>query len=384
MNGTRRQTGKRARLSFAVLVAIALHVQTIVIVALLAHRWAPRDADLQARWKTQDAPETIGVAALDEEASRRILAELEREQEKAQEEEERKERESTTPPGQVVEVPKPVEERRPENARFVAEHDSSVERETRKLGRFDPQARAGAATEARAARPAAPAEATPPTPPAPTPGLLAMRTPSASAPPAQPTAPSVPTDEDGVMPRAPVAAASPAVPAAPAEGPPPGAPPRPASLLPSGAQLASLIGAGTQDHLEDIDDGDTTQLNARAWKYASFFNRVKRQVVEHWKPGAEYEKRDPTGQIYGAGQRVTVLRLRLKGDGKLDSVSVEKTSGLEFLDDVAIEAVKRAQPFANPPEQLVDRNSGVISFRFGFFFEVGGAPKMKVYRYSSI
>ena len=111
---------------------------------------------------------------------------------------------------------------------------------------------------------------------------------------------------------------------------------------------------------------------------------MKRQVAENWRPGQEYERRDPTGQIYGTGSWVTFVRIVLKPSGELASVAIQKTSGLDFLDDVAIEAVKRGQPYPNPPPQLVDPGSGEISFRFGFFFDVGGNARMKVYRYPAL
>jgi TonB family protein len=148
-------------------------------------------------------------------------------------------------------------------------------------------------------------------------------------------------------------------------------------------QLARAIGGGTQDHLPDVDDGDITGLNAKSWKFASFFNRIKRQVAQHWRPAEQYEKRDPTGNIYGSGQWVTMLRIALSPDGSVNSVAVEKPCGLEFLDDEAVEAIKRGGPYPNPPAQLVG-DGGVISFRFGFFFDVAGGPRMKVYRYSGI
>jgi TonB family protein len=157
---------------------------------------------------------------------------------------------------------------------------------------------------------------------------------------------------------------------------------RPIALMPTSTQLARAIGGGTLDHLVDIDEGPGTSLNAKQWKFASFFNRVKRQVAQHWHPAAQYEKRDPTGNIYGSGQWVTLLQVMLKPDGSLASVNVAQPSGLEFLDDEAVEAIKRGQPYPNPPTQLV--SEGVVGFRFGFFFDVDGGPRMKVYRYSGL
>ena len=91
--------------------------------------------------------------------------------------------------------------------------------------------------------------------------------------------------------------------------------------MPSEEQLARAIGGGTQDALKDIDDGDETALNSKRWRFASFFNRVKRQVAEHWHPDEVYRQRDPTGAVYGRRNRYTELRVQLKPDGRLSNVS---------------------------------------------------------------
>jgi TonB family protein len=140
-------------------------------------------------------------------------------------------------------------------------------------------------------------------------------------------------------------------------------------------------GGGTNDWLKDVDEGDETALNAKKWKFASFFNRVKRSVAEHWKPDVEYRRRDPTGNVYGMRDRITVLRVQLRPDGSLANVIVEQPCGVDFLDDEAIAAFKGAQPFPNPPRQLVDE-SGMIQFRFAFIFEISGSPAFKIFRYN--
>jgi hypothetical protein len=155
-------------------------------------------------------------------------------------------------------------------------------------------------------------------------------------------------------------------------------------LLPTDEQIARSVGSGTQDHLDGIDDGAETALNAKRWVYATFFNRVKERVREHWKPAEEYQRRDPTGKIYGAEDRYTLLQVALKADGSLAKVAVSHTCGLDFLDDTAVEAFKEAQPFINPPRKLVEDGHGMVSFAFGFYFEVSGAPRMKLFRYQSM
>jgi TonB family protein len=198
--------------------------------------------------------------------------------------------------------------------------------------------------------------------------------------------PPHPEDPDGVhlqggQAQAPQAPALPPMPQT-QPGAPASASPGAPSLVPSQQQLARAIGSGTEDYLRDIDEGDQTVLNAKKWKFATFFNRVKQQVREHWRPAEVYQKRDPSRSIYGTKDRYTLLRVQLKPDGSLANVALETPSGVEFLDDEAIEAFKQAQPFPNPPAQLVEPG-GLISFRFGFYFEISGAPKFRVFRYGS-
>src|SRR6185369_10082834 len=58
----------------------------------------------------------------------------------------KKEVESIHAPGQVVDVPAPREEKRPDDARFASEHDTTVPKEMKKYGKFDEKAREGDTT----------------------------------------------------------------------------------------------------------------------------------------------------------------------------------------------------------------------------------------------
>ena len=113
-------------------------------------------------------------------------------------------------------------------------------------------------------------------------------------------------------------------------------------------------------------------MNSREFKYASFFNRLKRGVSEYWRPMDEYRKRDPTGNIYGYRSRVTVLNITLKADGTVKDAQVARSSGLDFRDHEAIAAFERAAPFPNPPKGLIGPNEE-ITFPFGFHIDFDGA-----------
>lgn len=325
------------------------------------------------------------VALVDDEAARRLVEELDAEAERKREEEGKKEAEDPKQKGQVVEIPKPIDERRPEDAKFLSEYDSSVSKETKARNR-GPDVKSQPAV---AARPPAPtprppeAPARPPgAPPVPAqkpgeagkPSALAMRSPSQATEDGKldPTfSPEGATTEspDGVLPRR--------------GSPQPGQGQSGLSmgdLMPSTRQVQRAVGGGFNDYLKDIEEGDETSLNSRKWKFASFFNRVKRSVADHWHPDVAYRRRDPSGNIYGYRDRLTVVRVKLHPDGRLANLALERPCGVDFLDDEAMAAFRQAQPFPNPPKQLID-DSGLISFRFGFLFELSTGSSPRIIRY---
>jgi TonB family protein len=379
----RRQSNRRV--GFWLAIAALIHAELALLIGFGLYALAPSDADLKRELAARNGPESIDISAVDDDAAREILADLERQEEKRKAEEVKKEVDSIKAPGQVVDVPVPREERRPDEAEFASEHDATVDHETKKYGKFDDKARQGD-TSGEADR------SKPETPRSPEVNRrLAMRDPqlgrSVSRTPG-PDAPQRPQENAGSQYGVP----SPGAPTPEGVVSPFGksTPERPsggsaqpgglAALMPSDQQLAKAIGTGTQDALKDIDDGDETALNSKRWRFSAFFNRLKKQVADHWHPEEAYRRRDPTGQVYGSKNRLTILRVQLKPDGTLANVALEQPSGVEFLDDEAIEAFKQAQPFPNPPRQLLD--SGTINFRFGFLFELSGAPRMRLFRYN--
>jgi TonB family protein len=377
--GRERSSGRR--IGFWIAVAALLHAELLLLVGVGLYLFAPRSADLARDLSAGEEPSSIDVGMLDEDAAREIVADLDKQEEARKAEEIKKEEEVVRAPGQVVDLPAPREEKRPEDARFVAEHDSTVAHETKKNGAFQENARqgdeGGTGAESRPAEPRGD-------------GRLAMRSPDLGRflKEAGAASPAGRVGRAGAT----YGAFDPGHPEPEGTLPELGEDghPRPGgggaqggaglTLLPSEQQLARAIGSGTQDALPHVDDGEDTALNAKKWRFASFFNRIKRQVAEHWHPEEIYRQRDPTGMIYGRKNRYTSLRIQLKPDGRLSNVAVEQPSGLDFLDDTAIEAFKEAAPFPNPPHQLIESN-GLINFGFGFLFDLNGPPEMRWFKY---
>jgi len=151
-------------------------------------------------------------------------------------------------------------------------------------------------------------------------------------------------------------------------------------LQPKNGVLQKVIPGAFPDYLKDVDKGNETLLKTKEWKFASFFNRVKRAVAQHWHPDREYSRRDPKGNVYGFKTRTTYLLIVLHPNGSLKKIVLERPSGLTFLDDEAIKAFRKAAPFPNPPKRLVNRTTRQIAFRFGFIFEILTTPRWRVIR----
>jgi TonB family protein len=312
------------------------------------------------------------------------------------------------PSGQVIEITRPETEKIPDKARYLSEFDSSVEKQVVARGSTEKMVERPAARDLPTGKtseerpdPEETRELTKTATEGPgkgtgeAPSKLSMRGPGEAddAPPADPSKPGERGGEEvatvdgiaarqgeGGRPGHAIQTQQPGGTAEEAGGG--GAPPKTPNLRPSDDLLERAVGGGSVDHLDDAEEGDFTALNSRKWKYATFFNRMKRQVAQNWHPDVVYLRRDPTGNIYGTRDRLTVLQVSLKPNGSVAKIYVAKQSGVDFLDDEAVRAFRESQPFPNPPAGLVDARSNLITFSFGFHFGIGGdRGRWKVFRY---
>lgn len=296
-------------------------------------------------------------------------------------------------PAQVVETAKPNTEKEPENARFVAEHNTVAEKQTVARGSVTEPMVAKSKPEELAAKQqpkeASVAELTPDRlrgtnkQAADVPGTLSMRAPGVQQPAdtqqdektrGTATGGLGPIALDGISPRKGDGSfeqqrrersETPK-----GQGGAGGGAPEVPNLKPTQEVLERALGGGSVDHLDDVASGDETSLNAKRWIHASFFNRLKRSVRQNWDPGSVWRRRDPTGQVYGFKSRVTGVRVALNLSGGLAKIVVSQPSGVSELDDEAVRAFNQAAPFVNPPKELAN-GDGLIVFEFGFYFEIG-------------
>lgn len=292
--------------------------------------------------------------------------------------------------GQVVRTTPPAVPPRepPKNARYLAEHDSVVEKETKARGAGDGNPRAvppPQATQPPAglagrpdARPDARPEASPAAPrPEPErrreqerPRLALNFTPRADV-----------REAEGLRNSRPEARREAP---APGETGPQGQPGadgarRTLDLHPSAAlyQPPQVAGTGgSPDYLPGVEEGNGTFLNTREWKYAGFFNRIMAEVRPNWvrELTSAVDARDPTRQAFMYKDRETVIAVKLDGKGQVSDIRVLQSSGVPFLDDAVVKAWKQSQPFVNVPQGLMN-DRGEVAFNAGFIaLGVNGSP----------
>lgn len=126
----------------------------------------------------------------------------------------------------------------------------------------------------------------------------------------------------------------------------------------------------TNDHLKDVEIGAATHLNTREFKYYSYFNRIKKRLRQFWEPKIQ----EKVERLVRRGRRpasmtskLTRLVITLNEKGTLTKVQLRTTSGLEDLDDAAIEAFRAAAPFPNPPKDLI--KGGLVQIDWSFVLE---------------
>ncbi len=291
---------------------------------------------------------------------------------------------------QVVEVAQPPSDVVPDNARFLAEQNSRVERQTVARGAVDEPMTAKPSAKELEIKPDArePSSSKPPdvagqradAPRAP--GLLSMRAagprkPSEVAQDARTAGPldgaTGPRGDGSRRARGNslFAAEARQRAIAPGDGGGGGGTDAIPDLRASQDVLERVAGGGSVDHLEDVDVGDETSLSSRQFVYASFFNRAKRSVAQVWHPAEVFDRHDPTLMVNGFKDRTTRVRVTLSPSGELINIIVTEPSGFSYLDDEGVRAFRAAQPFPNPPPGLINA-AGVISFTFGFHVSVSG------------
>ena len=82
---------------------------------------------------------------------------------------------------------------------------------------------------------------------------------------------------------------------------------------------------------------------------SAFLRRVERRVYDHWPPRhiVEAHRASPRSR-----RHFVIAHIVLDRHGALQAATITSTSGKADVDEAALEAIRKAAPFDNPPHTL--------------------------------
>lgn len=127
----------------------------------------------------------------------------------------------------------------------------------------------------------------------------------------------------------------------------------------------------TRDYLPDKEAGMETLLSTREFVYYTYYNRIRNQLSQYWEPKIKQKILALFKQgrrIASTQDRITKVQIVLDSKGLLLKVQVLGESGVQDLDQVAVEAFRAAAPFPNPPKGIID-SDGTVKILWDFVIE---------------
>lgn len=145
----------------------------------------------------------------------------------------------------------------------------------------------------------------------------------------------------------------------------------PGLLSPNGgAQLRQVaIGASSiSENIPGVEEGAFTALNSDQFTYYAFFARINEQVRNRWvsmiRNYMSSLSQDELAHLAKIN-RETIVEIILNRSGEYVRSTVHSSSKVNDLDRAAFESFRRAAPFVNPPQGLVE-NDGFIHLQYAF------------------
>lgn len=121
------------------------------------------------------------------------------------------------------------------------------------------------------------------------------------------------------------------------------------------------------DFIEDIPLGDMTALNTVETKYYGFYNRIRQRLEQYWGNTLN----EKVTYLFKSGRSIasetnhlTSLKIHLDSAGNIIEITLKTTSGIQELDEAAIESFSKAGPFPNPPSGMI--KNGIATLEWGF------------------
>ncbi len=120
-------------------------------------------------------------------------------------------------------------------------------------------------------------------------------------------------------------------------------------------------GQDARDQMNGMREGEQTALNTREYSFFGYHQRIRERLEREWKGLLRQALTKFVRQgrhLASEKEHVTRVLVVLGETGDVKRVQVLSPSGTEELDDVAVDAFRKAGPFPNPPKGLI-RNGEV-------------------------
>lgn len=136
--------------------------------------------------------------------------------------------------------------------------------------------------------------------------------------------------------------------------------------------------SASDDYLPNVASGERTILSTREFRYFSYYNRIKELLRQYWKPSVEREvaKMWGKGRMLRESELITRVLVLLDKTGHIQKISKIGHSGIEEIDDMAVQAFEKAAPFPNPPNGLMDPD-GFVRINWDFILQTASAPTIQ-------
>ena len=142
--------------------------------------------------------------------------------------------------------------------------------------------------------------------------------------------------------------------------------------------------AATDDKL-NVDRGERTLLSTREYKFFGYYQRIKDLLRQQWKPNIERQMT----KLWGKGKQVneneivTKVLVLLDGEGNLSKISKLASSGYVELDEAAITAFRAAAPFPHPPKAMLEED-GFVRINWDFILTTDNSPRIQFRNVGSV
>jgi TonB family protein len=120
----------------------------------------------------------------------------------------------------------------------------------------------------------------------------------------------------------------------------------------------------SDDFYPDFKYGNRTYINVLRYPDVEYFVRLKRIFKMTWNPVPAL-RHDMQTMTVSRGAVSVVLGVSVDGKGELAELFILRSSGLPAYDDEALRTVRSSAPFSSPPEKFL-KDNGVLRMSWTF------------------